>query len=41
MFAISEHLLTQEDYVLSFFPEYDNLLTPKHTKNLQYIIFLP
>lgn len=34
MFAISEHLLTQEDYVLSFFPEYDNLLTPKHTKKL-------
>ena len=31
MFAISEHLLTKDDPVLSFFPEYDNLLTPKYT----------
>lgn len=34
MFAISEHLLTKDDLVLSFFPEYDNLLTPKYTKRL-------
>lgn len=34
MFAISEHLLTKDDLVISFFPEYDNLLTPKYTKRL-------
>lgn len=34
MFAISEHLLTKDDPVLSFFPEYDNLLTPKYTRRL-------
>lgn len=34
MFAIAEHLLTTDDLVISFFPEYDNLLTPKYTRRL-------
>ncbi len=34
MFAISEDLLKIDDYVLSFFPEYENLLTPKYTKRI-------
>lgn len=34
MFAISEHLLLEDDTVLSFFPEYDTLLTPKYVKHM-------
>ncbi|MDE6435279.1 MAG: beta-lactamase family protein [Lachnospiraceae bacterium] len=34
MFAISEHLLLEDDPVLSFFPEYDTLLTPKYVKRM-------
>ncbi|MDD6071056.1 MAG: serine hydrolase [Clostridiales bacterium] len=34
MFAISEHRLLEEDTVLSFFPEYETLLTPKNVKQM-------
>lgn len=34
MFAISENLITEEDTVLSFFPEYESLLTPKYVKQI-------
>ena len=34
MFAISEHLIIENDPVLSFFPEYDTLLTPKSVKQM-------
>lgn len=34
MFAVSEGLLSEEDTVLSFFPEYENLLTPKYVKQM-------
>lgn len=34
MFAISEHLLLESDTVLSFFPEYETVLTPKHVKQM-------
>ena len=34
MFAMSEGLLKEEDFVLSFFPEYETLLTPKYVKQI-------
>lgn len=34
MFAISENLVTEEDTVLSFFPEYETLLTPRYVKQI-------
>lgn len=34
MFAVSEGLLSEEDTLLSFFPEYENLLTPKYVKQI-------
>lgn len=34
MFAVSEGLLKEDDLVLSFFPEYETLLTPKYVKML-------
>lgn len=35
MFAVSEGLLCVEDTVLSFFPEYETLLTSKHVKQMK------
>ncbi len=34
MFAISEGLLSETDYVLSFFPEYESILTSKNVKQM-------
>lgn len=34
MFAISENLVTEEDTVLSFFPEYESILTPRYVKQM-------
>ncbi|MDE5863354.1 MAG: serine hydrolase, partial [Lachnospiraceae bacterium] len=34
MFAISEGRLKKEDTVLSFFPEYETMLTPKYVKQI-------
>lgn len=34
MFALSEHLITEEDTVLSFFPEYETILTPRYVKQI-------
>lgn len=34
MFAISEHRLLESDSVLSFFPEYETLLTPKAVRQM-------
>lgn len=34
MFAVSEHLLLEGDTVLSFFPEYETLLTPRYVKQM-------
>ncbi len=34
MFAVSEGLLKEEDSVLSFFPEYDTMMTPKYVKQM-------
>lgn len=34
MYAVSEGLLGIEDKVLSFFPEYDTMLTPKYVKQI-------
>lgn len=34
MYAVSEGLLKLEDKVLSFFPEYDTILTPKYVKQI-------
>lgn len=34
MFAISEGLISEDDFVLSFFPEYQTLLTPKYVKQM-------
>ena len=33
-FAVSEGLLKKEDTVISYFPEYENLLTPKYVKQI-------
>lgn len=35
MFAISEDLLQEEDYVLSFFPEYESVLNSKYIKKMK------
>lgn len=34
MFAISENLLKEEDLVLSFFPEYETMITPKYVRQM-------
>lgn len=34
MFAVSEGILSEDDLVLSFFPEYETMLTPKHIKQM-------
>lgn len=34
MFAVSENLLSEDDEVLSFFPEYDNVLTPRNLRKM-------
>lgn len=34
MFAISEHRMLESDTILSFFPEYETLLTPKYVKQM-------
>ncbi|MGN0154922.1 MAG: serine hydrolase domain-containing protein [Lachnospiraceae bacterium] len=34
MFAVSEDLLSEEDPVISFFPEYETMLTPKYVKQM-------
>lgn len=34
MFAVSENLIKEEDTVLSFFPEYETMLTPKYVKQM-------
>lgn len=34
MFAISDKLIQESDFVLSFFPEYDSMLTPRAVKNI-------
>lgn len=34
MFAVSEGLLQEDDKVLSFFPEYETMLTPKFVKDM-------
>lgn len=34
MFAMSEGLLTENDTVLSFFPEYETMLTPKYVRQM-------
>lgn len=34
MFAVSEGLLKEDDSVLSFFPEYDSVMTPKYVKQM-------
>ena len=34
MFAVSEGLLKEEDSVLSFFPEYETMMTPKYVRQI-------
>ncbi|MCM1156864.1 MAG: beta-lactamase family protein [Bacteroidales bacterium] len=34
MFAVSEGLLKEEDLVLSFFPEYETMMTPKYVRQI-------
>lgn len=34
MFAVSEGLLKEEDSVLSFFPEYETMMTPKYVRQM-------
>lgn len=34
MFAVSEGLLSEDDSVLSFFPEYETMLTPKYLRQM-------
>lgn len=34
MFAVSEGLLAEEDSVLSFFPEYETMMTPKYLRQM-------